>query len=223
MDTSLWMSRDLLTAAPTTPVLEAARSMAQRRVRHLLIVEPTQSRHLVGIVSSHDLYLAAESGINPFSPLAVDRGLRSVATIMTPRPLAIAPTTSIAEAARILRDKKYGALPVVDRGELVGILTEHDILRAFLRLSGADQQGYEVTAAVAPGSLDVIGEMNALAQKRGLHLVSAAMFEQDKVHYAVVHFTGSANDSFVDDLWQSGHRILRVRATTTGGPVPAHA
>ncbi|MFN8825332.1 MAG: CBS domain-containing protein [Planctomycetota bacterium] len=223
MDTSLWMSRDLLTAAPNTPVLEAARSMAQRRVRHLLIVDPATSRHLVGIVSSHDLYLAADAGVNPFSPRAVDREVRSVATIMTPHPLAIAPTTSIAEAARILRDKKFGALPVVDRGGLVGILTEHDILRAFLRLSGADQQGYEVTATVAPGSLDVIGPMNALAQRRGLHLVSAAMFEQDQVHYAVVHFTGPANDAFVDDLWRSGHRILRVRATTPDGPVPAHA
>lgn len=223
MDTSLWMSRDLLTAGPSTPVLEAARKMAQRRVRHLLIVDPAESRHLVGIVSSHDLYLAAEAGVNPFSPRAVDREVRSVATIMTPHPLAIAPTTSIAEAARILRDKKYGALPVVDRGELVGILTEHDILRAFLRLSGADQDGYEVTAAVAAGSLDVIGRMNALAQQRGLHLVSASMFEQDQVHYAVIHFTGRANDAFVDDLWRSGHRILRVRATTPDGPVPAHA
>lgn len=223
MDTSLWMSRDLLTAAPTTPVLEAARKMAQRRVRHLLVVDPAESHHLVGIVSSHDLYLAAEAGVNPFSPRAVDREVRSVATIMTPHPLAITPTTSIAEAARLLRDKKYGALPVVDRGELVGILTEHDILRAFLRLSGADQDGYEVTAAVAAGSLDVIGQMNTLAQRRGLHLVSASMFEQDQVHYAVIHFTGRANDAFVDDLWQSGHRILRVRATTPGGPVPAHA
>ena len=214
MDTSLWMSRDLLTAAPATPVLEAARSMAQRRVRHLLIVEPVQSRHLVGIVSSHDLYLAAESGINPFSPLAVDRGLRSVATIMTPRPLAIAPTTSIAEAARILRDKKYGALPVVDHGELVGILTEHDILRAFLRLSGADTPGYEVTATLTDATGDVLAPLCTLAQQRGLRLVSAAQFEHDKVHYAVVHFTGSRNDAFVDDLWASGLRILRVRETT---------
>ena len=88
MDTSLWMSRDLLTVAPTTPVLEAARAMAQRRVRHLLVVEPADSRHLVGLVSSHDLYLAAESGVNPFSPRAVDREVRTVAAIMTPKPLA---------------------------------------------------------------------------------------------------------------------------------------
>jgi len=222
MDTSLWMSRDLLTASPSTPVLEAARSMAQRRVRHLLVVDPAAKHHLVGIVSSHDLYLAADAGVNPFSPRAVDRQARTVAAIMTPRPLAIAPTTSIAEAARILRDKKYGALPVVDRGELVGILTEHDILRAFLRLSGADQQGYEVTATVANGVVDGIGTMHTLAQKHGLHLISASMFEQDKLHYAVVHFTGPANDAFVDDLWRSGLRILRVRATSPDGQVPAH-
>ena len=51
-------------------------------------------------------------------------------------------------------------------------------------------------------------------RKRGLRLVSAAQFEHDTVHYAVVHFTGPRNDTFVDDLWASGLRILRVRETT---------
>ena len=220
MDTSLWMSRDLLTVAPTTPLLEAARRMAQRRVRHLLVVEPADSRHLVGLVSSHDLYLAAESGVNPFSPRAVDREARTVAAIMTSKPLAVPSNTPIATAARILRDKKYGCLPVVDRGELVGILTEHDILRAFLRLSGADAPGYEVTATLSDATGDVLAPLCTLAQRRGLRLVSAAQFEHDRVHYAVVHFTGPRNDAFVDELWASGLRILRVRETTDA-PTPA--
>jgi len=213
MDTSLWMTRELLTVTPTTPLHVASQCMAKRRVRHLLVVDAEGSQHLVGLVSSHDLFLAAESGINPFSPLAIDRGTKArVGDIMVTHPCSIPSTTSIAEAARLLRDKKFGCLPVVDRGELVGVLTENDLLRAFLCMSGADQPGYEVTCVVADGR-DALGEMNTLAHQRGLRLVSAAVFDHDGKHYGVVHFAGKADDAFVDALWRCGHTILRVQPT----------
>lgn len=212
MDTSFWMARDLLTVTPDTTLQAAGTSMSKRRVRHLLVVAAEGSRQLVGIVSSHDLYLAADPGVHPFSACAIDHDARTVAEVMTPHPLAIPSSTSIAAAARILRDKKFGCLPVVDRGELVGILTEHDILRAFLRMSGADQQGYEVTCVVSDGA-DVLGSMHDLAAGRGLRLTSASVFDHEGRHYGVVHFVGKRDDGFVESLWRSGHTILRVLPT----------
>lgn len=212
MDTSLWMARDLLTVVPETPLHVASKLMADRKVRHLLVVAREGSHELVGLVSSHDLFLAAESGISPFSPRAVDRLSQTVGDIMTRHPCSIPPNTSISEAARVLRDRKFGCLPVVDRGELVGILTEHDILRAFLRMSGGDQAGYEVTCVVRDGT-DVIGRSNALATARGLRLVSTATFDHDKKRFAVLHFVGKRDDVFVESLWKSGLTILRVHET----------
>ena len=213
MDTSLWMARDLLTATADTPVSTAAQRMAERRVRHLLVVDDDEPTRLVGIVSSHDLYLAADAGIHPLSPRAVDGLVVRLGEVMTPQPFSIPSTTSIAAAARILRDRKFGCLPVVDRGALVGILTEHDILRAFLSMSGADQPGYEVTCVVA-GSDDVLGDMNRLATAQGLRLTSASVFDHEGKHYAVVHFVGERSDAFTESLWRSGLQILRVQAAT---------
>lgn len=215
MDTSLWMARDLLTVTPPTPLDIAGRSMAKRQVRHLLVVEREGSDRLVGLVSSHDLFLAADAGIHPFSPRAVESTTMTVADIMIADPCSIAPTTSITEAACILRDKKFGCLPVVDRGALVGILTEHDILRAFLRLSGADQPGYEVTCIVLDAR-DVLGEMHGIAAGYGLQIVSTNVFHHEGKRYGIVRFIGTRNDSFVDALWNCGHTILRVRQTTSG-------
>ncbi|MBK8095989.1 MAG: CBS domain-containing protein [Planctomycetes bacterium] len=213
MDTALWMARDLLTATPDTPLAVAARQMAARHVRHLLVVADDDARRLVGLVSSHDLFLAADAGVHPNSPRAVDGDERTLADIMTLHPATIPSTTSIAEAARILRDRKFGCLPVVDRGELVGVLTEHDILRAFLRMAGADQPGYEVTAIVGD-TTDVLGTLHSLAERRHLRLVSASVFDHDRRRYAVVHFVGGPDDAFVESLWRSGLTILRVRAAT---------
>lgn len=212
MDTSLWMARQLLTVTPDTPVEAAAKAMAKHRVRHLLVVAADDERQLVGIVSSHDLYLAAESGMNPFSPRAVDPTGRRVGEIMTAHPLTIASSTPLAEAARLLRDKKFGCLPVVDHGTLVGVLTEHDILRAFVRWTGADEAGYEVTCVVDAGR-DVLGELDGLAAVNALRIVSASSFDHDGKRLLVVHFVGDRNDAFVEALWRCGHTILRVRQT----------
>lgn len=212
MDSRLWMARDLVLGSPDQPLGEAGALMARHRVRHLLIVDPPGSRHLVGVLSSHDLYRASDADLHPFSPQALDRITGTVGAAMTHAPFAIAPDTSIAAAARILRDRKFGCLPVVERGELVGVLTEHDLLRAFLSLSGADQPGYEVTA-LAPDGSDVLGSMVALAGRHRLTLTSANVFAHEGKRYALCHFVGAQSEAFVDALWRSGQTILRVRTS----------
>ena len=214
VDTSLWMARELLTVQPETSLEDGARMMAKHRVRHLLVVAASDPTTLVGIVSSHDLYLAAEPGMSPFSPLALDATGRTLGQVMTSNPRTIPSTTPLAEAARILRDKKFGCLPVVDHGRLVGVLTEHDLLRAFVRWTGADQDGYEVTAVAAPGR-DAFADINQLAKARGLHLVSASSFAHEGRALMVLHVSGHHDDTFVDSLWRCGHTILRVRGTGT--------
>ena len=53
---------------------------------------------------------------------------------MTPHPITVAPQTPLVEAARLMRDRKIGGLPVMDGGELVGIVTETDLLDALIKL-----------------------------------------------------------------------------------------
>jgi acetoin utilization protein AcuB len=60
----------------------------------------------------------------------------SVRDVMTRGVLSVRAATSIREAARLMYERKLGALPVVERDRLVGILTESDVLRAFQQLLG---------------------------------------------------------------------------------------
>jgi CBS domain-containing protein len=86
---------------------------------------PVVSGHrLVGIVSSNDLRRAVSAGGE------VDLRLEAVAarTAMTPDPVTITPSTSIRRAAELLRTGSFGSLPVVEDGELVGIVTVADVL-----------------------------------------------------------------------------------------------
>jgi acetoin utilization protein AcuB len=54
---------------------------------------------------------------------------------MTKDPQTVRPDATLQEVARVMLEHRFGALPVVDTERLVGIITETDILRAFLKLS----------------------------------------------------------------------------------------
>lgn len=118
-----WMSRAPVSVSPDVPVGQVAGLMRNQAIRHVLVMENEQ---LVGIVSDRDLRgLLMEGGptLSPSSP---------VASVMSEPPVAVDPETPLSEAVRTMLEHKIGALPVVDGGRAVGILTRADALEALL-------------------------------------------------------------------------------------------
>ncbi len=123
------MSPQLITATRGLPITEARTLLNKHRIRHLPVV---QSHQLIGIVTDRDLRSAPASA-------------RTVDDVMTVKPVVIIPDAPVDEAARVLRAHKIGALPVVEGKRLVGILTETDVLDAFVDLSGVTEPTYHLT------------------------------------------------------------------------------
>jgi len=57
-----------------------------------------------------------------------------VEEIMTRNVVTVAPDTDLAEVAQLMIDRKIGGLPVVEGGQVVGVITESDVFRALVRL-----------------------------------------------------------------------------------------
>jgi len=110
--------------------LETAVMLERRfRIRHIPIIDDGE---LVGIVTDHDLKRALPSpgsDQQTFEHVVQTTRLRQ---IMTRSPMTISPTAPLRDAVQILCEKKFGALPVVEKGKLVGIISGVDMLRAFL-------------------------------------------------------------------------------------------
>jgi acetoin utilization protein AcuB len=126
--------RDLMTAKPITvspdmPMLQARQRMVDERIRHLIVVEDDR---VVGIVTDRDIRLNLPSPATSLSVWEINFLLAklTVGAVMTFAVLMVDSDRPIAEAARIMIDHKIGALPVVDDGRLVGIVTESDFVRA---------------------------------------------------------------------------------------------
>ena len=128
------MTPSPITTRPATPVLEARQLMIEKRIRHLLVAEEGE---LLGIVTDRDIRLNLPSPATSLSVWEVNYLLArmTVESAMTTSLVVVSPRHDAKEAASLMLDHKIGALPVVDGGRLVGIITETDLLRAFVKLA----------------------------------------------------------------------------------------
>jgi CBS domain-containing protein len=113
------MQRDnLLTAVPETTVDAAARLMAQRGVGAVMVVE---DRKLVGIFTERDAV---------FRVIAQGRDAQTTRLneVMTPAPITIDPGKSFGYALLLMHEKGFRHMPVLDSGDLVGIVSARNAL-----------------------------------------------------------------------------------------------
>jgi acetoin utilization protein AcuB len=131
--------RELMTGGVTTvplwtPILEARSLMMKERIRHLPVTD-TDGK-LMGIITDRDIRLNLPSRATSLSVWEINHLLSklTVDEVMTQAVITVGPDRHAREAAQLMVDHRIGALPVEDGGRLIGIVTETDLLRAFIRM-----------------------------------------------------------------------------------------
>ncbi|XXJ19453.1 CBS domain-containing protein [Desulfovibrio caledoniensis] len=122
--------------------LHSARELMDlQRIRHIPIV--TVDNVFTGLITHRDILAATISklaDLDPETQKEIDSGI-PIHEIMRADITSVTPETSLRDAARFLLNNKYGCLPVVEGGSLVGIVTEADFLRLTINLmDGLEQE-----------------------------------------------------------------------------------
>ncbi len=127
------MTRNPDTVTSQDSLRQAIALMQQGEFRRLPVVE---NQCLVGIITDRDVRLAINSPVilreKWYDEYLLDNV--TVGACMTPNPITVTPDTSVEDAARLMRDRKVGGLPVTQGNELVGIITETDVLNYLIEL-----------------------------------------------------------------------------------------
>jgi CBS domain-containing protein len=123
------MSRDVTTLKRNDQLSLVDDIMRLGRVRHLPVLDDDGQR-LVGMISQRDLFRGALARALGYGQHAQRKVLDSlmVKEVMSSDLITTTPDTPLVEAARILMERKIGALPVLEDGSLVGIITEGDFV-----------------------------------------------------------------------------------------------
>ncbi|MCS7251659.1 MAG: CBS domain-containing protein [Anaerolineae bacterium] len=132
------VARDIMTPNPVVvrpddPLGVAVEKMRSRRCRRLPVVEGDR---LVGMITDRDVRLALNSPLVLHERRSDQLLLEHVPVraCMTPDPISVSPDTPVVEVVRLMRDHKFGGVPVVEEGHLVGIITETDLMELLIRL-----------------------------------------------------------------------------------------
>lgn len=151
------MTTTVLTVEPKTTIFDALALMKEKRIRRLPVM---RGRRMVGLVTWTDLMRASPSPATSLSAWEIPYLLMKapVSEVMTRELITVAPGATIEEAAVLMRTHKIGGLPVVDSGQLAGIITESDVFDAFIDLMGLRRGGARLTIEVQDriGALDEV-------------------------------------------------------------------
>jgi CBS domain-containing protein len=125
------MTKKIITITPETTLPEAQQLMLEHRIRRLPVLK---SDRLVGIVTLGDIREAKPSDATTLSIYELNYLMDRLTAkdFMTPNPITIAPDATIVKAARLMVEHKIGALPVMEKDKLVGIITETDLCRLLM-------------------------------------------------------------------------------------------
>lgn len=180
------MKKDLITITKDERMTKARKILQEKNIRHLPVVD---GKKLVGLVTNMDIRKAEAS---PATSLEI-RELHylldklTVGEIMTRNVITISPDISVEEATTLLHDNKIGCLPVVEDGNLVGMLTENDVMEILIEVMGMKEKGSRIEILVEdkPGAL---ADVTRIIKEHNVNIISVVTDVADEPGKRVVVF-----------------------------------
>lgn len=204
------MTPNPITITPDTKVPDALKLTREKGINYLPVMG--KRNRLVGIVSRNDLMQAAPSKATTLSVFEANYLLAhlEVKEIMN-EPITVTEDTPLEEGARLMVEKGIGCLPVMRGKDLVGIITETDIFKAFAEILGGGDPVLRVTlrSPDKPGELarltGVIAELGG-----NLHSVAAFKGEGPEHVYFTFRLEGVDEATLVPALEELGEEVINV-------------
>lgn len=209
------MTSNPYTVSPDATIADALEIMRQKGVRRLPV---TKGGKLVGIVTEREMLEVSPSKATTLSVFELNYllGKTKVSTVMTKDVVTVSPDSLLEEAAVLMKDSKVGALPVVEDGMLVGIITETNIFNTFIDLLGFGDIGSRIAVEVedTPG---ILADIARVIKDYGVNITHLAIYRSTSGRSQVVIRINTFNtEDITGRLEAQGYKVLSVTRNTGG-------
>jgi acetoin utilization protein AcuB len=200
----------LVTVPPETPLRKAKDIIAEKRINHLLVVD--KNGELIGLVSDRDV---KQSWASPATTLSVHElnyllSQMTVEMIMVKKIISISPGTTIERAARIMQENRISALPVMEEGKLVGIITTNDVMEVLLRAIGFGE-GSTRFIVLVEDRIGVLSEVAQLLKEHQVNIRSLVTWPEKKypgIYQLVMRVAAEDGEKAISVLADGGFKVL---------------
>ena len=154
-----WMSKTVVTIDEDASMQEAMKLLKQHTIRMLPVLKEGL---LVGVVTDRDLKRASASDATTLDvhELLYLISKIKVKNVMSKNPIAVHPDLTVEETAEVLLEHKISGAPVVENGKVVGTITQTDLFRVLIALTGVGKRGIQFAFQIEdrPGSIKELAD-----------------------------------------------------------------
>ncbi|ATO54506.1 hypothetical protein ATO00_00345 [Loigolactobacillus coryniformis subsp. coryniformis] len=186
MSVADFMTKKLITVRPKTRINDAVDLMKNHDIHRLPVLDNGQ---LVGLVTEGIIQAALPSKATSLSVYEVNYLLNktTVADVMEKDVRTIPADAVLEDAIYQMRHYKIGVLPVVDNGQLVGIITNNDIFDAFLNIAGYDQGGTTVTIKVTQNVAGFLAKVSDALAEHNYNILTLMVTDRADIRLIELH------------------------------------
>ncbi|MGD9946862.1 MAG: CBS and ACT domain-containing protein [Desulfobulbus sp.] len=204
------MHTNLVTVAPETSLVAARELIDKHRIEHLLVVDKKGS--LIGIVSDRDL---KQNWASPATTLSVHElhyllQKVEVQTFMVKTLKTVAPGTTIERAAYIMQTESINALPVMAEGQLVGIVTNTDVMGVLLQAIGMKEDSVRLGVLV-DDQIGRLAEVTSIFKDAQVNIQSFFCWpvrDYPQISHLVIRVDRVEGDKAITALEDKGFKVL---------------
>ncbi|MDQ0215029.1 acetoin utilization protein AcuB [Oikeobacillus pervagus] len=200
------MKKDLITLQPDATIKTALHLLRTNKIRHIPVID--NNLKLIGLISDRDIKEAIPSILQKESQ--EDLLSKPIHLFMKKDVITGHPLDFVEDVAVIFYEHNIGCLPILNEDQLVGIVTETDVMRTFVELTGANQPGSRFEIKV-PNKAGVLYEVVKIIKKRNsmIHSVLVYPDKSDDRYKILVFRVRTMNPvGTIDDLKKDGYMVL---------------
>jgi acetoin utilization protein AcuB len=203
------MHTDLITVSPQTTLVEAKELVEKNQIDHLLVVD--DQKKLVGIVSDRDLKQYWASPATSLSKNELSYLLQKVlvSMVMIKTVVTIPTNSTIERAALVMQQNRISALPVMEDGELAGIITSTDVMGVLLQAIGISDDSVRLSIFVRD-SIGKLAEVSETLKDAGVNIQSLFCWPESKhegITQMVLRVTSQDGDRANSALTAKGFKV----------------